>query len=84
MADGSERDAEGNLRKYLRALVNAGIVRVETERERGKALTSPGYYRYQLIINGGRKAPVWRAASNTVYDPNSGTVYPMEALNGNE
>ncbi len=77
LADGTERDAEGNLRKYLRALVAVGIVRVEAELERGTALTSPGFYRYQLIVNSGRKAPVWRAKSNSVYDPNSDTTYPM-------
>jgi hypothetical protein len=77
LADGTERDAAGNLRKYLRALVGAGIVCVEAGRVRSTAITSPGCYRYQLIINAGRKAPVWRAQSNTVYDPNNDTVYPL-------
>lgn len=74
LADGSERDAAGNLGKYLRALEKAGIVR-----QPGAALTSPGSLRYQLIINAGRKAPVWRAKTNTVFDPNSGKVYEMGA-----
>lgn len=78
LADGTERDAAGNLRKYLNSLVQAGIVRREAERQPGVALKSPGYYRYRLIINAGRKAPVCRAKDNTVFDSNSGTVYQME------
>ena len=79
LADGSERDAAGNLGKYLRALEKAGVVRRHAGRQPGAALTSPGSLRYQLIINAGRKAPVWRAKTNTVFDPNSGKVYEMGA-----
>ena len=78
LADGTERDAVGNLCKYIRALEKAGIVKREAKRQAGSALTSPGMLRYQLVVNAGRKAPVWRAKNNTVYDPNSNTVYPME------
>lgn len=77
LADGSERDAVSNLSKYLRALEKTGIIAREAERQAGAALTSPGMLRYRLIINAGRKAPVWRAKGNTVYDPNSGIEYPM-------
>lgn len=79
LADGSERDAIGNLGKYVRALEKAGIVRREAERQPGAALTSNGHLRYRLIVNAGRKAPVWRAKPGTVYDPNSGIEYPLEA-----
>lgn len=79
LADGTERDAAGNLRKYISALVLAGIIKREAERQPGAALTSNGYHRYQLVVNAGRKAPVWRAKNGTVYDPNSDTVYSMEA-----
>jgi len=78
LADGSERDATGNLRRYLKALNDAGIVRVDAARQRGVALTSPGCYRYRLIIDTGRKAPVWRAKTGIVFDPNTGTEYPIE------
>jgi hypothetical protein len=81
LADGTERDAIGNLGKYIRALEKAGIVKREVNRQAGTALTSNGSLRYQLVVNAGRKAPVWRAQNNTVYDPNSDTVYPMEACN---
>lgn len=79
LADGSERDAASNLGKYLRALEKAGIVRREAGRQPGAALTSPGHIRYRLIVNEGRKAPVWREKYNTVYDPNSDIEYPMGA-----
>ena len=77
LADGTERDAVSNLGKYIRALEKAGIVQREATRQPGSALTSPGMLRYRLVINAGRRAPVWRAKSNTVYDPNSGIVYPI-------
>lgn len=80
LADGTERDAVSNLGKYVRALEKAGIVRREAKRQAGSALTSPGMLRYQLVVNTGRKAPVWRAKNNTVYDPNSKTVHPMYSL----
>jgi len=77
LADGSERDAASNLGKYLRALEKAGVIRREAERQPGAALTSNGHIRYRLAINTGRKAPVWRAKSNAVYDPDSGIEYPI-------
>lgn len=82
LADGTERDAESNIGRYLRALEKAGIVKREAERQAGVSLKSPGFLCYQLIINAGRKAPVFRSTSGTVYDPNSGIVYqtkPQEA-----
>ena len=80
LADGKERDATSNLGKYLRALGKAGIIKREADRQSGIALTSNGHIRYQLIINSGRKAPVWRAKSGTVFDPNSGIVYPLQEV----
>lgn len=77
LCNGSERDAYGNLSKYVLALEKAGIVKREEKRQAGSALTSPGMLRYQLAINSGRNAPVWRAKSNTVYDPNSEIVYQL-------
>lgn len=79
LADGTERDAIGNLGKYVRALEKAGIVRREDERQPGAAITSNGHICYRLLIDAGRKAPVWRESNRTVFDPNSGIVYSMEA-----
>lgn len=83
LADGSERDAKSNLGKYLRALAKAGIVRSEAARDKGAmnhTPTSNGHLRYQLIINAGRKAPVWRVKSGVVFDANSGIEYLMEVI----
>lgn len=79
LANGTERDAAGNLGKYLCALEKSGIVKREAKRQAGSAMTSNGYLRYQLVVNTGRKAPVWRARHNIMYDPNSNTVYPINA-----
>jgi hypothetical protein len=78
LADGSEKDATGNLSKYLRALEKAEIIKREASRQPGTALTSNGHLSYRLVVNSGRKAPVWRAKTNTVFDPNTQVVYPME------
>ena len=61
LATGAERDAPSNIGKYVRALEKVGIVRRDAARVMGPSLTSPGMLRYQLVINSGRKAPVWRA-----------------------
>jgi len=79
LANGTEKDAPGNLGKYLRALEKAGIIKREAVREPAASLTSNGCLRYRLAINDGRRAPVWRVNANTVYDPNSDTVYPLVA-----
>ncbi|KAB8037384.1 hypothetical protein [Janthinobacterium aquaticum] len=77
VANGSERDAKSNLRKWLKALAGCGILNVDKKLVPGVALTSPGFLRYRLVINNGRLAPVWRAATNEVYDPNKRTCYPI-------
>lgn len=78
LAEGTERAAENNLNKYLRALARAGILRQEEKRAPGAALTSNGYCRYTLIIYNGRRAPVWRNSRRAVYDPNTGVEYPID------
>lgn len=79
LATGDERDAASNLGKYVRALARAGILRAETRRAPGAALTSNGYLRYRLRVDNGRMAPVWRAAKGEVFDPNTGAAYPLLA-----
>jgi len=79
VCDGSERDAESNLGKYLRALCQAGFLTLLPKREKGKALSSSGYYRYLLKLDNGPKAPVWRQKSQAVYDPNTGLEHPMKS-----
>ncbi|MDF0377659.1 hypothetical protein [Methylophilus sp. YYY-1] len=82
LADGSQKDAESNLRKYLNALARAGILKVETRRQPGKALTSNGHHRYSLVIDCGVSAPVWRKSLNQVYCPDTAKVYEIEQATG--
>jgi len=78
LADGTERDAYGSLSKYLRALEKAGIIKREDSRKPGNAQGSNGHLSFRLVINEGRKAPVWRAKTNAVYDPNTSIEYSLE------
>lgn len=77
VTDGSERNADGNLRRYLQALTRCGILSVDAKLVPGAALTSNGFLRYRLEINNGPVPPVWRQSRNEVYEPNKGVVYPI-------
>lgn len=74
LADGSQKDAESNLRKYLTALCKAGILKVDAKRQAGKALTSNGHSRYCLVIDCGVSAPVYRVRLGEVYCPDTGEI----------
>lgn len=76
LADGTERDAHGNLCKYVRALERAGIVQRMRRRIPGAAPTSNGAVLWHLKRDLGRKAPVWRhrEGKGHVYDPNAAAV----------
>lgn len=77
LADGSQKDAESNLRKYLNALVRAGILKVDAKRQAGKVLTSNGHHRYSLMIDCGVQAPIYRVRLAEVFAPETGAVYPL-------
>lgn len=74
VAEGAEKDAASNLGRYLRALAQAGILKIEGRVTPDKP-TSNGCLRYRLAVDCGREAPVWRHSRREVYDPNSGGVY---------
>ena len=78
LADGTEKDAATNLARYLRTLARAGFL-VELPRVPGTSLTSPGFKRYRLVRNNGRQAPVVRQHQRTVFDPNTGEAFPIDA-----
>jgi hypothetical protein len=71
LADGSEKNAADNLRRYLKRLAEAGFLAVSPPR----AGVAP---RYRVVRDNGRKAPVVRQSAGTVYDPNSGEVFALE------
>lgn len=66
VADGTEADAEKNLRRYLRALVLAGIL-VQTRS--GWLLPSDA--------NTGPEAPSWNTLTRTVTDINTGATWTI-------
>ncbi len=79
VANGDEGDAASNLQHYIRALTRAGIL-VEAGRDKPASKTDNGAKRWRLVKahSTGPKAPVHRTSRNEVYDPNTGTAYPLE------
>ncbi len=73
-ADGNEKSADTNVYKYLRALERCGIVRRLPNKRPCKQ--SAGEVQWVIDKRLGPKTPVWRARSRTVFDPNSGAVFP--------
>ena len=69
---GGERNATGNLQRYLKALVGAYVVRRMTRRVAGTRPTSNGFLKYQLLRDLGEIAPTLRPQTGVLYDHNSG------------
>jgi len=80
ICDGSEKNPVANLRKWLNKLVDAGVM--EAERVDDGKLTSNGSYRYTVRENLGPKAPIVRAKTGQVFDPNSGKIVVKRGSNG--
>ena len=71
LADGSEKDAAGNLGRYLKRLSQAGFLALTGRR------AETGHLRYRVTRNNGRLAPVVRTKTREVFDPNTGEVFPL-------
>ena len=65
LADGSEKSAEKDLRRYVRALQKAGYVE--------RSARNPRLFR--LVKNTGRNAPAYNTKRETVTDTNTGEVH---------
>lgn len=65
LADGSEKSAERDLRRYVRALQKAGYVE--------RSARNPQLFR--LVNNTGRNAPAYNTKRETVTDTNTGEVH---------
>lgn len=65
LADGTEKDAERGLRRYVRALLKAGYVE--------RTPRNPQLFR--LVRNTGRLAPALNTPAKTLTDPNTGEVH---------
>lgn len=73
---GTERNAIGNARDYLRALVRAGYVAEMKQRAPGVAPSSRGFKRYLLVRDPGPAAPgVYKR--HLLRDPNSGKLIDL-------
>jgi len=80
VATAADGNASNNLGGYLRALVSAGILTVETNRiKTGTVKSSNGFMRYRLVLNLGHKPPVWRVKALQVYDPNTQKTFEIGA-----
>lgn len=78
LADGTERAAGDNLRRYLATLASVGVVTPTARRVPGLEPNSRGHVVWYLKRDLGRQAPVCRQRHGTVYDPNSGeTLTPL-------
>lgn len=65
VADGTEKDAERGMRRYVRALLKAGYVE--------RTPRNPQLFR--LVKNTGRFAPALNTPAKTLTDPNTGEVH---------
>lgn len=65
LADGTEKDAEKGVKRYIRALLKAGYVE--------RTPRNPQLYR--LVRNTGRLAPALNTPARTLTDPNTGEVH---------
>ena len=71
-AEGDERDAIGNARKYLAALARTGYLRELPIRAPGVAASSGGFKRYVVLRRTGPLAPGLYPRRKEVRDPNTG------------
>ena len=60
--------------RYLRALVDARVVKRLPRKVRGQGMGNNGYVQHLLITDLGPLAPVWKAKAKALRDPNSGRV----------
>lgn len=75
-ARAEDRNPSDNLHRYLRALQQAGYVKVAARRAKGVALTSNGFKHFVLVQNTGPLAPIPRSKSAAIHDPNIGKDVP--------
>ncbi|MGR3760921.1 MarR family transcriptional regulator [Roseobacteraceae bacterium NS-SX3] len=73
---GEERMAHDNLQKFCRALRAAGVLRQLPGKQRGTALSSPGYARFALLNDLGPIAPSYRHSRKALFDHNAKEELP--------
>ena len=65
-----------NVQKYLRALAQAGYLRLERAKRNGAV---SGHAVWRLVRNSGPRCPIARSDGSGVYDPNTDQLYPYQA-----
>ncbi|MBF0339764.1 MAG: hypothetical protein HQL95_02215 [Magnetococcales bacterium] len=70
-----------NLGCYFRRLAEVGLLTRLLRRASGDTPTSPGYIVWLISEDTGPKAPIWQTGKNQVFDPNTGTIYPLPPKN---
>jgi len=75
-ANGTEKAAQDNLYKWVIALEAVGILKRLPMKQPAKQ--SKGRVVWSLAKDLGPAAPVWRQIAKTVFDPNSGEVFPIK------
>jgi len=78
-ATGAEGSAESNVRRYLRALEQAGYLLRNKTRAPGGAPTSNGYLQWVVLRWTGPHAPSSNLRRQTLYDPNLGVTHRLAA-----
>lgn len=76
LCDGSESDAEGNLRSYVNALESAGYLFARARRGEG------GQVRWSLDRDTGPEAPSWNKKTRVLRDHNTGEVFDIPKTRG--
>lgn len=72
ISQGTEKNIQANIGKYVSALESAGYLVKMAKRLPGSALTSNGFVRWRLEKDTGSQAPIWRQNLGMIYDPNTG------------
>ena len=65
--------------RYLKALVEAGLVKRLPRKLRGHGMGNNGYVQHLLVEDLGPLAPVWKVKAKTLRDPNGGKLFQLRA-----
>lgn len=77
--DGDDAAVQVTLRRFCRQLVKAGVLVQLAKKERGTALSSPGFNRYMLVKDLGPMVPSYRRGSRVLFDHNAQKELPNVA-----
>lgn len=82
VATGNEKDAPASVLKYLCALERHGVLGRRGRRDCSGKTRGPGHVVWQLRIDLGWFAPVWRQGTKVLWDPNANAVVALPKAEG--